>query len=64
MIVLLKKPNQRFKMDTGKIYDVSPEEMDRMKRRKEIRKRLKQEFNKEFYNPMRLTYRVEMVISN
>jgi len=51
-------------MDTGKIYDVSPEEMDRMKRRKEIRKRLKQEFNKEFYNPMRLTYRVEMVISN
>ena len=47
--------------ENGNIYNASPEELDRIKRRNEIRQRLKSEFNKEFYNPLRLTYRVELV---
>lgn len=50
-------------LDTSKVYDVSPEEMDRIKRRAEIRARLKAEFNRQYYNPYRQVYQAELVCS-
>jgi hypothetical protein len=42
-------------------YDVSAAEMDRMKRRAEIRTKLQAEFNRMTYNPYRMVHRIEML---
>lgn len=48
-------------MPLGETIDYSPEELDRIRRRQEIRRNLKAEFNRQAYNPYRQVYRVELV---
>lgn len=45
-------------------YDVSPEEADRIRRRQEIRRRLKAEFNRLNYNPYKIAAHVEIVLNH
>ncbi|RWS04515.1 hypothetical protein B4U79_04276 [Dinothrombium tinctorium] len=39
-------------------YDLSPYELDKIRRRREIRERLRHEFNKKYFNPYNSAYRV------
>ena len=47
--------------DGKKQFWESPEEMQKIMKRREIRQRLQQEFNRVFYNPYRLSHHIEMV---
>lgn len=42
-------------------FHESPEELDRIKRRREIRMRLQHEFNRVAYSPYRMAHHVEVV---
>ncbi|KAI1294700.1 hypothetical protein HDE_05946 [Halotydeus destructor] len=41
--------------------DVSPDELDRMRRRREIRQRLQAEFNRKYYNPLKAVYNTDLM---
>lgn len=43
------------------LQDYTPEELDRMRRRQELRARLKAEFNRYIYDPFRFHHRIELV---
>ncbi|KAH9424636.1 NADH dehydrogenase (ubiquinone) B15 subunit [Dermatophagoides pteronyssinus] len=47
--------------DGKKQFWESPEEMQKIMKRREIRQRLQQEFNRVFYNPYRLSHHIEMM---
>lgn len=42
-------------------YDLSPEEIDKIRRRRDIRRNLKEQFNRIYYEPYRYLNRVELV---
>jgi len=44
-----------------KMYDESPLELDKMRRRREIRFRLKSEFNRFVHNPLVVAYNMNLV---
>lgn len=48
-------------IDAGRVIDYSPDELDRIRRRQEIRRELKDEFNRQCYNPYRNVFRIELV---
>ena len=47
--------------DGKKQFWESPEEIQKIMKRREIRQRLQQEFNRVFFNPYRLSHHIEMV---
>ena len=55
----MSKPTQP--LDTSRTVDISFEELDKIKRRADIRRNLQNEFNRVIYNPYRQVYRVHFV---
>ena len=55
------KPSPPSHIDAGRVLDYSPEQLDRIRRRQDIRRELKDEFNRQCYNPYRNVYRIELV---
>ena len=49
------------RFDPSKMFDESPEELDKMRRRYELRQKLKTEFNRFYYNPYNSAYGVAYV---
>lgn len=48
-------------MAKGPQFHETPKEIDMMMRRREIRQRLQQEFNRVMYNPYRIAHHIEIV---
>lgn len=48
-------------VDEGNQFNYSREELDQMRRRAEIRKRLKREFYSYYKNPLAAAYRIDTV---